>query len=135
MMMMTLLPPDGATPSTVTTTTTTPYPQTGSAVAVASSDDVNVALADGGLLHRPDLTVNDLIQQPVCQLHLQAKTPSLSRNTSFVLLWLAQVVSQLADRVIFVVFLAIIATQYSTDARYVSFLYVAFTIPAILLTA
>jgi hypothetical protein len=45
------------------------------------------------------------------------------------------VFSQLADRVIFVVFVAVIASTFSTATKYQSFLYIAFTIPAMLLTA
>jgi MFS family permease len=50
-------------------------------------------------------------------------------------LWLAQVFSQLADRVIFVVFVALIVHHYGANESYNSYLYIAFTIPAILLTA
>jgi len=70
--------------------------------------------------------------ETVCLL---APPPSLFKNQSFMCLWLAQVFSQLADRIVFIVFLSIIATTYSTGERYVSFLYIAFTIPAVLLTA
>ena len=58
------------------------------------------------------------------------------KNKSFLALWIAQIFSQLADRVIFVVFVAVIATKFvSTSTAPQSFLYVAFTIPAVLLTA
>ena len=70
--------------------------------------------------------------ETVCLL---AQPPSLFKNQSFMCLWLAQVFSQLADRIVFIVFLSVIATLYSTGERYVSFLYIAFTIPAVLLTA
>ena len=66
---------------------------------------------------------------------LLAPPVSLFKNQSFMSLWLAQVFSQLADRIVFIVFLSVIATTYSTSERYVSFLYIAFTIPAVLLTA
>ena len=56
-------------------------------------------------------------------------------NRNFLALWLAQVFSQLADRVIFVVFVAFIANNFSTATTYQSWLYIAFTIPAMLLTA
>ena len=69
------------------------------------------------------------------QVPVFAPPTSLFKNRSFMCLWLAQVFSQLADRVVFIVFLSVIATQYSTEERYVSFLYIAFTIPAVLLTA
>jgi len=58
------------------------------------------------------------------------------KNKSFLALWIAQIFSQLADRVIFVVFVAVIANKFvSTSTAPQSFLYVAFTIPAVLLTA
>lgn len=58
------------------------------------------------------------------------------KNKNFLALWLAQVFSQLADRVIFVVFVAVIASKFATTSTtHQSLLYVAFTIPAILLTA
>jgi MFS family permease len=69
------------------------------------------------------------------QVPVFAPPTSLFKNRSFMCLWLAQVFSQLADRVVFIVFLSVIATSYSTEERYVSFLYIAFTIPAVLLTA
>lgn len=53
--------------------------------------------------------------------------------------WIAQIFSQFADRIIFVVFVTIIAINFdllcgkSTSLQ--SWLYIAFTIPAILLTA
>ncbi len=57
-------------------------------------------------------------------------------NKSFRALWIAQIFSQLADRVIFVVFVAVIATNFATTSTtYQSLLYVAFTIPAVLFTA
>lgn len=57
------------------------------------------------------------------------------KNRNFLHLWLAQVFSQLGDRVIFVVFVAAIAAKFGTSTTMQSWLYVAFTIPAILLTA
>ncbi|MBY0402426.1 MAG: MFS transporter, partial [Cyanobacteria bacterium] len=56
-------------------------------------------------------------------------------NKNFLALWIGQILSQLGDRVVFVVFIAIIALYYGSEERYNSFLYIAFTIPAILLTA
>jgi MFS family permease len=50
-------------------------------------------------------------------------------------LWLAQIFSQLADRVIFVVFVAVIANNFGSSTSIQSWLYVSFTIPAICLTA
>lgn len=57
------------------------------------------------------------------------------QNKSFKYLWLGQIFSQLGDRVCFVVFVAIIVANISKATVYQSWLYVAFTIPAILLTA
>lgn len=58
------------------------------------------------------------------------------KNKNFLALWVAQIFSQLADRVIFVVFVAVIANKFiSTSTTYQSLLYVAFTIPAVLFTA
>jgi len=58
------------------------------------------------------------------------------KNKDFRALWIAQIFSQLADRVIFVVFVAVIANKFVfTSTTYQSLLYVAFTIPAVLLTA
>jgi MFS family permease len=56
-------------------------------------------------------------------------------NRTFLALWLGQVFSQLGDRIVFVAFVAVITQVYGASDRYTSFLYVAFTIPAILLTA
>lgn len=60
---------------------------------------------------------------------------SVLRNRNFLALWIGQIFSQLADRIIFVVFIILIVQHFGVEGRYKSFLYVAFTIPAILLTA
>lgn len=62
---------------------------------------------------------------------------SVLSNRSFLALWIGQVFSQLADRIVFVVFIALIVKHYGAESadKYNSYLYVAFTIPAILLTA
>ena len=61
---------------------------------------------------------------------------SVIKNKNFLALWIAQIFSQLADRVIFVVFVAVIANKFVfASTTYQSLLYVAFTIPAVLLTA
>lgn len=63
---------------------------------------------------------------------------ALFSNRSFCMLWLAQIFSQFADRIIFVVFVTIIAINFDPtgkSASLQSWLYIAFTIPAILLTA
>ena len=57
------------------------------------------------------------------------------KNKPFLSLWIAQIFSQLGDRVCFVVFVAVIAHNISTSTTYQSWLYIAFTIPAILFTA
>lgn len=63
---------------------------------------------------------------------------SLFANRDFCMLWLAQIFSQFADRIIFVVFVTIIAFNFDPSGKSTSlqsWLYIAFTIPAILLTA
>jgi len=60
---------------------------------------------------------------------------SVLKNRNFLALWLGQVFSQLGDRVVFVVFVAFIAKDFGTSTTMQSWLYVMFTIPAILLTA
>lgn len=63
---------------------------------------------------------------------------SLFANRNFCMLWLAQIFSQFADRIIFVVFVTIIAFNFDPSGKATSlqsWLYIAFTIPAILLTA
>lgn len=63
---------------------------------------------------------------------------SLFANRSFCMLWAAQIFSQFADRIIFVVFVTIIALHFDPSGKSTSlqsWLYIAFTIPAILLTA
>lgn len=62
----------------------------------------------------------------------------LFANRNFCMLWLAQIFSQFADRIIFVVFVAIIAMNFDPSGKSTSlqsWLYIAFTIPAVLLTA
>lgn len=63
---------------------------------------------------------------------------ALFANRDFCMLWLAQIFSQFADRIIFVVFVTIIAIHFDPSGKSTSlqsWLYIAFTIPAILLTA
>jgi MFS family permease len=59
----------------------------------------------------------------------------LFQNKTFVALWVGQIFSQLADRIIFVVFITLIVTHFGAQGSLKSFLYIAFTIPAVLLTA
>lgn len=67
---------------------------------------------------------------------------TLFKNRQFMALWIAQVFSQFADRAVFVLFVAILTrTQANSQhplnvggAELTSWLYVAFTIPAILLS-
>ena len=60
---------------------------------------------------------------------------TLTQNKNFIALWVGQVFSQLADRIILVVFVAMIVNHFGTNPNFKTNLYVAFTIPAILLTA
>ncbi len=63
---------------------------------------------------------------------------ALFSNRAFCMLWLAQIFSQFADRIIFVVFVTIIAINFDPSGKSTSlqsWLYIAFTIPAVLLTA
>jgi MFS family permease len=63
-------------------------------------------------------------------------------NAQFMSLWFAQIVSQFSDRAVFVLFVAVLTTiqgskiagHYVGAAQITSFLYVAFTIPAIILS-
>jgi MFS family permease len=57
------------------------------------------------------------------------------QNHNFLALWVGQIFSQIADRIIFVVFISLIVHHFGTSDRYTSFLYIAFTIPAVMLTA
>ncbi|MDH4379258.1 MAG: MFS transporter [Vampirovibrionales bacterium] len=57
------------------------------------------------------------------------------RNRHFLALWLGQMASQLGDRIVFVVFIAAITANFGANDGYNSLLYIAFTIPAITLTA
>ena len=64
---------------------------------------------------------------------------SLFRNRQFMCLWIAQVFSQFADRAVFVLFVAVLTShQYATQnigaAEMTSRLYIAFTIPAVILS-
>ncbi len=58
----------------------------------------------------------------------------LFENKTFIALWIGQIFSQIADRIIFVVFVTLIVANFGPQGSLKSFLYVAFTIPAILLT-
>ncbi len=57
------------------------------------------------------------------------------KNPAFLFLWLGQIASQLGDRIVFVIFVALITAYYGANDSYNSWLYIAFTIPAICLTA
>ncbi|MBX9689761.1 MAG: MFS transporter, partial [Candidatus Obscuribacterales bacterium] len=68
---------------------------------------------------------------------------SLFQNRQFMALWIAQVFSQFADRAVFVLFVAILTQSQANSsgplsqiggAELTSWLYVAFTIPAVLLS-
>jgi MFS family permease len=60
---------------------------------------------------------------------------AIMKNGNFMALWIGQIFSQVADRIIFVVFISLIVRHFGPGDRYSSFLYIAFTIPAVLLTA
>jgi MFS family permease len=76
----------------------------------------------------PEPEIQELVPQ-------QEGYGAVLRNKNFMALWIGQILSQLGDRVIFVVFIAMVALFFGSSERYNSFLYIAFTIPAILLTA
>jgi MFS family permease len=67
---------------------------------------------------------------------------TLMRNRPFMTLWIAQIFSQFADRAVFVLFVAVLTAAQASSVRLAetgaaemtSFLYVAFTIPAIILS-
>lgn len=67
---------------------------------------------------------------------------TLFKNSQFMSLWIAQIFSQFADRAVFVLFVAILTQQQATHPRFAesgaaqmtSWLYVAFTIPAVVLS-
>ncbi len=67
---------------------------------------------------------------------------TLFRNRQFMTLWIAQIFSQFGDRAVFVLFVAVLTAQQASHAtlaesgaaQMTSWLYVAFTIPAILLS-
>jgi MFS family permease len=77
-----------------------------------------------------------------CQEPVRAGFITLFKNRQFMALWIAQVFSQFADRAVFVLFVAILtrtqaASQHPINvggAELTSWLYVAFTIPAVLLS-
>lgn len=78
--------------------------------------------------------------QPVAHSGFQA----LFKNRQFMALWIAQVFSQFADRAVFVLFVAVLTPDHAESvkvaghlmgaAQMTSLLYVAFTIPAVLLS-
>ncbi len=64
---------------------------------------------------------------------------SLFRNKQFMCLWIAQIFSQFADRAVFVLFVAILTNMETANhpvgaAELTSRLYIAFTIPAVVLS-
>src|SRR4029453_18994522 len=82
------------------------------------------------------------ITEPALEQELQIRSGyiSLFRNRHFMALWIAQIFSQLADRAVFVLFVAVLTAQQALSsnptgaAQMTSLLYVAFTIPAIVLS-
>lgn len=64
---------------------------------------------------------------------------SLFKNRQFMCLWIAQIFSQFADRAVFVLFVALLTSHVHTNAsvkaaEMTSRLYIAFTIPAVVLS-
>ncbi|BAQ66803.1 MFS transporter [Geminocystis sp. NIES-3709] len=61
---------------------------------------------------------------------------SVLKNLSFLILWLGQVFSQLADKIYLVLIIAIISSHFKTEgesiSRWVSLVMISFTIPAVL---
>lgn len=61
---------------------------------------------------------------------------SVLRNISFLILWLGQIFSQLADKIYLVLMIALISANFQTQGEsissWVSLIMIAFTIPAIL---
>lgn len=81
--------------------------------------------------HPTGLTTTDAVGE----LTPHAGYKAVLQNKNFLALWVGQIFSQVADRIIFVVFISLIVQHFGPGDRYSSFLYIAFTIPAILLTA
>jgi predicted MFS family arabinose efflux permease len=85
------------------------------------------------------IDVTTQIKEPVSNSE-QAGFGSLFRNKQFMCLWIAQVFSQFADRAVFVLFVAVLTTMDAARAHQLgaaeltSRLYIAFTIPAVLLS-
>lgn len=77
----------------------------------------------------------ELLTEPTLSGLSEKARQSLRHNRNFLFLWASQVASQLGDRVVFVVFVSLIVHHYGTNESYTSLLYIAFTIPAVLLTA
>jgi MFS family permease len=81
-------------------------------------------------------------EEPVPVGKKQTGFGPLMKNRQFMSLWIAQIFSQFADRAVFVLFVAILTEQQHHNARLAesgaaqmtSWLYVAFTIPAVLLS-
>ena len=82
---------------------------------------------------QPEHSIFDPLETPCSGPQLGYRV--LFQNKPFMRLWVGQIFSQLADRIVFVLFIAIIVAHFSTEGKYRSLLYVAFTIPAIALTA
>jgi predicted MFS family arabinose efflux permease len=79
------------------------------------------------------------ISDPDSEQHEKGGYSSLFRNRQFMCLWMAQIFSQFADRAVFVLFVAVltshqIGTQQIGAAEMTSRLYIAFTIPAVILS-
>lgn len=84
----------------------------------------------------PSVIEADTSAEAACRMGFsQDGYKQLFANKRFMALWIGQVFSQVADRIIYVLFIALIVKGFGTSGLYKSLLYVAFTIPAILLTA
>jgi MFS family permease len=86
------------------------------------------------------IDVTTQTEEPVSNVNEADGFGSLFKNKQFMCLWIAQVFSQFADRAVFVLFVAILTTMDAAQehvigaAELTSRLYIAFTIPAVLLS-
>ena len=86
------------------------------------------------------IDVTTQIKEPISNSEEAHGFGSLFKNKQFMCLWIAQVFSQFADRAVFVLFVAILTNMDAGDAHAIgaaeltSRLYIAFTIPAVVLS-
>lgn len=78
----------------------------------------------------------DNLESTFNQEHSSTGFMNVLRNTSFLILWLGQIFSQLADKVYLVLIIAIISANFQSEGQsisgWVSMVMIAFTIPAVL---